>query len=69
MTAVSAVTMRPVKLPELPPPCEVHTVQPHAHLWHLPGYDRRDCSGRFWCPRCKEWIDGEKCKPAARKAA
>jgi hypothetical protein len=60
--------MRSVKLPELPPRCEVHSLQPHAHLWHLPGYEKRACPGRFWCPVCKRWADGEKCKPGAKAA-
>ena len=56
--------MSPVKLPELPPQCPdgEHDFHPHAHLRHLPGYDRRQCPGRFWCMRCKRWLDGEKCR-------
>lgn len=62
--------MRPVMVPQLQrEPCEVHAFQPHAHLWHLPGYEKRACPGRFWCPACKRWTDGEKCKPGAVRAA
>jgi hypothetical protein len=61
----------PLKLPEPLSPCPDggHVLHPHVHLWHLPGYDRRRCLGRFWCVRCKRWLTGEKCKPVPAKAA
>jgi hypothetical protein len=62
--------MTPLKLPVLPPcPDGGHALHPHAHLWHLPGYERRECQGWFWCARCKRWVEGEQCKRSRAKAA
>lgn len=46
--------MTPVKLPALPPcPDGGHVLHPHAHLWHLPGYEKRETLGE---PAHDRWL-------------
>ena len=66
------VRMGTLNLPELPPRCAdgEHVLHEHDHSLVPPGRHPQDrCSGRFWCVRCKRWLDGAKCKPAPARAA
>ena len=65
------MTGSPVKPPD---PCRdggEHELHPHDHS-HIPDEYRfpQRCSGRLWCGRCGQWLDGAKCKlvPAAKAA-
>lgn len=62
--------MKPAGLSVEREPCDLHALHPHDHSGVPLDLRIGRCSGRFWCGRCKRWLDGAKCKPVpVRKAA
>ena len=50
--------------PKVPCADGEHVFHSHNH-GHVPAEYQPRCSGRFVCAECRNWFDGEACKPAA----